>query len=64
MTAAIDALACPSCGSNAVSTEWRNLDPKTGRPTQTPLMTILLSSLLEATAGPALGEPSVTNSPN
>lgn len=46
MTAAIDALACPSCGSNAVSTEWRNLDPKTGKPTKTPLMTILLSSLL------------------
>lgn len=46
MTAMIDALTCPSCGSNAVSTEWRNLDPKTGKPTKTPLMTSLLSSLL------------------
>lgn len=46
MTEVVDTRTCPSCGSNAVLAEWRALDPKTGKPTKTPLMTILLSSLL------------------
>jgi hypothetical protein len=45
-TATAEDQTCPSCGSSAVTAEWRYLDPETGKPTRQPLAQLAIWGLL------------------